>query len=388
IERVHPQDRDPLRQLFKDHAEGKTPIFRAKMRYQMPDSNYRWFLLRGRAQYDAAGRALRMVGSASDITSEQVAQDAVSERQMQLDAVFNLSSDAFVVFDGALRVSYVNPAFFTVTGIQQVAVLGLDEEQFYDAMKIVSDHQRPFPTFASLRASASGDARGEALLVDLLPPWNRVLRVNIRDGQHPAISQVLYLRDVTEATRLDVMKSEFLATAAHELRTPMTNVMGFAELLAMQGGELPETERNEFHHIILGQTRRMADILNELLDLARIEARRGKDFTIERIQLQALVQDLVAGFPVPSGRQAPINDLPELYCRADVGKLRQVLLNILSNAYKYSAEQGGSVRIAQAPPLPQQAQVLVGLVITDQGIGMTDEQLGHVFERFFRAHKS
>jgi signal transduction histidine kinase len=133
----------------------------------------------------------------------------------------------------------------------------------------------------------------------------------------------------------------------------------------------------------------MADILNELLDLARIEARRDKDFTYTRVDLQDLIADLVKGYPLPSGRAAPVLDLPAqpLYVMADIGKLRQALINIVSNAYKYSPDSG-PVQIKAWGHHEEGQEAQVCIEITDHGIGMTPTQLARVCERFYRADAS
>jgi signal transduction histidine kinase len=183
------------------------------------------------------------------------------------------------------------------------------------------------------------------------------------------------------------MKSEFLSTAAHELRTPMASILGFSEVLLHQ--ELERNEQTEFLSIIYKQSKLMAKILDELLDLARIEARRGKDFRYSQVCLQDLAQELAKSFIPPEGRSPPELVLPEqpMFVLADSGKLRQALLNVLSNAYKYSP-RGGPVVLeidakGHAGPTPRTC-----IHITDRGIGLTPEQRGRVCERFYRADAS
>jgi signal transduction histidine kinase len=178
-----------------------------------------------------------------------------------------------------------------------------------------------------------------------------------------------------------------LSTAAHELRTPMASILGFAEVLLQHPHDAPT--QHEFLATIYRQSQLIANILDELLDLTRIEARRDKDFRYTRVDLQELLADLVKDYPLPIGRTAPLLDLPAqpLYLMADSGKLRQALLNVVSNAYKYSPG-GGPVHIkawinhdeGQAPD--------ACIEITDHGIGMTPAQLARVCERFYRADTS
>jgi signal transduction histidine kinase len=178
------------------------------------------------------------------------------------------------------------------------------------------------------------------------------------------------------------MKSEFLSMAAHELRTPMTAIYGFAELLLDR--DFGEVERRDFLGTIMRQSKLTVSILNELLDLVRIDERRGKDFSVERVDLRELLQEIAAGFGTPEGRTPPAlpaTDGP-LCVRADRGKLTQAVSNVLSNAYKYS-RPGSSVGIELA-----ESASGASVRITDQGIGMTPEQLARVGERFYRADTS
>jgi signal transduction histidine kinase len=132
----------------------------------------------------------------------------------------------------------------------------------------------------------------------------------------------------------------------------------------------------------------MIAILNELLDLARIEARRGKDFELERCELNKLVEEVIQDYPPPAERKAPLVDFasPQVQVHVDRHKLQQVLRNLLSNAYKYSPDGGEvKVRVFADPATVNQG---VCIEVQDQGIGMTPEELSHVSERFYRADKS
>jgi signal transduction histidine kinase len=201
------------------------------------------------------------------------------------------------------------------------------------------------------------------------------------------VSQVLHMRDVTHEYEVDQIKTEFLSTAAHELRTPMASILGFAELLLTQ--EFEQTEQREFLDIIHKQSRNVASILDELLDLARIESRRGKDFQLTRLDLNDLTVETAKSFKCPEGRASPevvVAGLPQ-WLLGDAGKLRQVLLNVLSNAYKYSP-QGGPVTVVTDTVTVRGELPQARVRVTDHGIGMTPEQAEKVWERFYRADTS
>jgi len=311
---------------------------------------------------------------------------ALEDRNAQLNALFTLSPDGFISFDGGHRVKYVSPAFSRLTGLAEGQLVGLDEAAFSEklvALCIPSARFRGIDALLSREVPEPGDKSRE--LIELAQ-GNRVLEVGLRLSNATTVSQILYLRDVTSETEIDRMKSEFLSTAAHELRTPMASIYGFAEVLLMQ--ECDAETRRELLQTIYRQSGLMASIINELLDLARIEARRGKDFVLETVALGELVAQVVSGYKPPAGRARPVASSLEvpLYVRVDRMKIQQALTNLLSNAYKYSPG-GGEVRISLRTSSADGGK-RIGVEVSDQGIGMTPEQQARVCERFYRADTS
>jgi signal transduction histidine kinase len=322
-----------------------------------------------------------------ELAARQLAEIQIQDRNAQLDAIFSLSPDGFVSFDSEYRVKYVNPAFVQMTSAVPVQLQGLDVKEFSAWLAQRSEPGTPWLDLAALRAKVAGNKPDASEILEVNGNTKRVLKVSLRNSESSSVSQILYFRDVTHETEVDHMKSEFLSTAAHELRTPMASILGFSEVLLDQAFD-PVTQR-ELLGIIHKQSGLMAKILDELLDLARIEARRGKDFRFTRVCLQDLTTDMVKAFIPPPGREAPALVLPTepVYVMADSGKLRQALLNVLSNAYKYSPA-GGPVVLAVSANEATTSLTRVWIHITDQGIGMTAEQRSRVCERFYRADTS
>ena len=198
---------------------------------------------------------------------------------------------------------------------------------------------------------------------------------------------MLYLRDVTHETEVDRLKSEFVSTAAHELRTPIASIHGFTELLRMR--EYPSERRQQILETIYRNSAAMIRIVNDLLDLSRLEAQRGKDFLREQGDLGEFLRQSLADHAPPPGRDAPVApvELGALPAWFDRGKIAQVLGNLLGNAYKYSPA-GGAVRLQLLREIPPGAAGRVGFSVTDVGIGMTPAQVARIFERFYRADPS
>ncbi len=322
-----------------------------------------------------------------DTRQRQKAELLIQERTEQLNAIFALSPDGFVTFDREHRVRYVSPAFTRMTAQGSVVLDGLNERDFASWFAQRSNAGSDLLDLEALRVKVASGKVGSMQAVEITGDGKRVLKIGLRVSDSGPVSQVLYFRDVTHETEVDQMKSEFLSTAAHELRTPMASILGFSEILLNQ--EFDNAARHEFLGIIYKQSTLMAKILNELLDLARIESRRGKDFRYSQVCLHDLATDLAKSFIPPDGRSPPELILPQQKVRvlADSGKLRQAVLNVLSNAYKYSPT-GGPVVLEVDTQNQAGSAPRIGIHISDTGIGMTPEQRERVCERFYRADTS
>ena len=332
--------------------------------------------------------------------NEQTARMAASlqDRTEQLNAIFDLSPDGFVSFDAQSHVKYANPAFFRMTGLDSAEIIGLDEAIFSARLAKGCLDPSAFPNLAELKSELGASnppgisesslpaMKRQRQLIELAGPGNHVLELGLRLSTAETVSQILYFREVTHETEVDRMKSEFLSHAAHELRTPMASIYGYAEIMMAQS--FSKEEQSEFLGIIHRQCGLMIAIINELLDLARIDDRRGKDFKFSRIDASQLVREVIADFGIPSGQQALVLDTSAQACwvRADASKLMQAVRNILSNAYKYSPD-GGVVAISVINA-GSDSQTPVGIRVTDHGLGMTNEQAARTCERFYRVDTS
>ena len=388
--RVHPEDRELVMAAIECHLRGETEFYQSEHRVLCKDGSYKWILDRGRASFDSQGKPLRVVGSHTDMTERRAAEAATLDRTEQLNAIFQLSPDGFVAFDADHRVKYASPAFALIAGLPEARVVGLDEVAFSSLLNAQCVPNAGFRGVAALRESIRNPrakAAGRRELIEIAQPSVRVLEVGLRESQAASVPQILYFRDVTHEVEVERMKSEFVSTAAHELRTPMASIYGFSELLKEQ--KFDEATQQDLFATIHRNAGLMASIINELLDLARIEARRGKDFEFKAVPVQDLLEKLVADYKPPAGREAPLLELPGQvpYVRADLNKMKQALGNVLSNAFKYSPG-GGAVRITLDRRRRDEGPPEIGLRISDAGIGMKPEQVARVSERFYRADTS
>jgi signal transduction histidine kinase len=191
---------------------------------------------------------------------------------------------------------------------------------------------------------------------------------------------VLTVRSVTQELELARLKSDFVSTVSHEFKSPLTSIRQMAEML--QSGRVPSEERRQrYYDVLVEQSARLSSLVTNVLDLARIDEGR-KAFQFESLDLAKVLRDLAEttqhrvgheGFQVRAEIREP---LPRV--RGDVEALRQALSNVLNNAIQYSGEE----REVEVDAWGEGGAVIVA--VKDRGVGIPAEELGKVFDRFYR----
>jgi PAS domain S-box-containing protein len=186
-------------------------------------------------------------------------------------------------------------------------------------------------------------------------------------------------RDITQRKEVERLKNELIATVSHELRTPMTSLLGFAEL--MLNRDLTPEKQREFLTVIHNEALRLTDLINDFLDLQRMEAgRQAYDF--QSIEIAPLLRETLAlfsgGEEKHTWRLEVPDSLPPVW--ADPDRIRQVLSNLLSNAVKFSP-RGGGVTVGA-----RQKGAHIEVQVADQGIGIPPEAVPSLFSKFFRVN--
>jgi signal transduction histidine kinase/DNA-binding response OmpR family regulator len=189
------------------------------------------------------------------------------------------------------------------------------------------------------------------------------------------------VRDMSERARLERAKSEFVATASHELRSPLTSIKGFVELLEHSSEGMTDRQR-EFIEIILKSTDRLVELVSDLLDVARIEADHV-EINRRPIDVGEVIHEVVE-LMTPrmesKGQSLTTYVSPTLPpALADPGRVRQIVANLLTNAHLYTPE-GGTVHVGVEPD-----RAWVQVTVEDSGVGMTKEETERIFDRFYRA---
>ena len=239
---------------------------------------------------------------------------------------------------------------------------------------------------ASAKAVVSSAVQGEALSVDalmsILDETSQVIEYSHRLEEKSAELEAA-TRELTAANarlkELDRLKDEFVSTVSHELRTPLTSIRAFLEILH-DDPELPVEDRQRFLKTVVGESERLTRLINDVLDLSRIEAGR-MHWDMQDIDLVDVVNSATAAVTQLFAERDIALDTrleePALPLHADADRLVQVVINLLSNAGKFCESGTGRVIIDAA-----RNDDIVTVTVTDNGPGIAPDELAHIFDRF------
>lgn len=295
-----------------------------------------------------------------------------------LKTIFHISPNGYLLVDDSHRILFANDMIARLIEHSVKDLYALSSHQFWHYL--ASHSQKHFSIPQEI---------GETYYIDLSKPRLIKLMCSMQPivlSNGNALGRLFYFNDITKEEESNRIKSEFLTHASHELRTPLALIHGYSELL---DNEIVSLEnQSSITHMIYEQSTWLIAMVDELLDLHRIETRAGIGFEKHNYLLTDLIHETLAEFATPKERQAIGLSLPpelkniELY--VDKIKFKQVISYIIDNAYKYSSNKG-SVSLHTSF---NTANNTLDIEITDEGIGVTETDIPLIFERFFRVDKS
>ncbi|MBE7469339.1 MAG: PAS domain S-box protein [Anaerolineales bacterium] len=393
---IHPDDRAAAAAQVAQQEKGR----HSEVEYRLVRADGQIIWVRDSVRVQPEGPSSKLVyGLVSDITERKQAElerewltnelrninqtldERVRARTAELQAIFDAVGEGILVTNLAGVIEYINPALEKLTGFSATETIGKTPRIWK------SERQSPIFYTQMWQTIRTGQTwRGELVnkrkdgsLYDVLLT---ITPIPGPDGQPTGFVGVQ--SDITPFKEMDRLKSEFISMAAHELRTPLTSILGFSEILLTR--PLNEERRNRYLTFINQQADALRAILDDLLDLSRLEAGEGFEITEEWVDLRKLAEESIFGFqenqPAHHYHLVGPDSWPQI--KGDAVKLAQLFKNLLSNATKYSPAGGDIILEASI----EEAYNLLHLTLTDQGIGMTPEQVAQVFDRFYRADAS
>ena len=300
-------------------------------------------------------------------------------------AIVESISDAVLVFDQDGTTILANPANALVLGLPPSALIGHPLEATHFERALPKDQQMLDAVFRTAREARQALASGQDLVSIVFRAARRVIRVNFTPVPHlgddpPAM--VAVFRDITAEAELDRMKSDFISMAAHELRTPMSSITGYVDLLMLGMLGPVNEQQTEFLQVVKDNTQRLMTLVNDLLDVSQIEDNTLR-LTMESLSMSEIVSEAATTFQhqIASKQQQLVIQVPSNLptVLGDRDRIVQVVTNLLSNAHKYSPS-GAKIEI-----VGRRRDGQVEIDVVDAGIGIAPEDQKQLFTRFFRA---
>jgi PAS domain S-box-containing protein len=405
---VHPDDVPQVMRDFARIVEHPGEPYKSTFRIRHKDGSYRVLENLGRTM-SPYGIEEGVLAFGRDITERRAAEEALQRSEEHFRALIENGNDLLLVCDTDGRLTYVSPSMRRIMGYDPEALLGVRPSDIMhpdDAPEAMASVVRLCATPGAVEVVTyrARHADGSWRLIEsvnrtlLLDSADAGIVCNSRDiTQQRAAESALRRataeaeqaraeaeRQRSEAERANRAKSEFLSRMSHELRTPMNSILGFAQLLARADLQPPHVKGVQH---ILKAGRHLLHLINEVLEIARIEAGR-ENFSLEPVALAPVLQEAL-GLVRPVAQQHGValregdargEPWPEhAYVRADRQRLVQVLLNLLSNAIKYN-RPGGTVHLGVASGAGGGWAVRVA----DSGRGIPADRLDQLFTPFSR----
>jgi PAS domain S-box-containing protein len=378
LEFVHPEDRSATVAEAGKLTQGSTTVH-FRNRYECRDGTYRW--LEWAAMPAASPQMIYAV--ARDITQEVEAESelrkanlAAATRLALLTALVDAIGVGVVLVNRELVVAHWNKEASRLTGIQAEKALGLPARQLGEALAARVDD---YPSVRSHLQQVFDPGETTNFPMVILEP-RREIDVTVSPAVLPSdggqVGSVIVLHDITAAKELDRAKDELIGMVSHELRTPLASLVGFTELLLER--VVSEAQRKQYLGTMLKEGRRLTDLINDFLDLQGLEG-GYKKLDLGPADLRTVIARAIA--TAGNDRGTPIDvdlpsDLPLVI--ADTNAILQVLINMLSNARKYSPGGGRiNVRVGVIADV-------VEVSIQDHGLGIPAEALPKLFNKFYR----
>jgi len=299
----------------------------------------------------------------------------LSREQSRLRTIISALDDGILVVNQQLDIVLFNNSFLGLLEIDKQIKIGSSIHSCLPAAicKQMQELLQKKHAFSAIKQE-----------IIIHPPAEKVVMFNttpIKDDQGEMIGVVSVVRDITELKKIDVMRSQFVNMAAHELKAPLSAVQGYLEILTDESIDHSSEMTKQYLDRSLARTKALVSLINDLLNISRMEAGTQRR-EIERLDISSLLQQVLESMNseiTAKELQVETKWGHNLFITADRSELARLFKHLISNAIKYSHSQG------QISILTERENNYIKTQISDRGIGMTPDEQSRLFEEFFRA---
>lgn len=287
-----------------------------------------------------------------------------------LQHIIDLSPTGVIYFDQQGQALRLNKTLCGMLGVSSEQLQHISIEAFEALLAKMAWHKTSKNTEMALFVIAGANPR-------------ILKRIKQHNPENSQATFVHYFYDITQESNMDQMKSKVLSMAAHDLRTSLSSIQGYTELLIKRAdkNELNKPDSKEFLESMLRQSHQLNHMINDLLDLAKIESQNSFELNTSRHQIKRFVSDAINDFFV--ARKVKLTPCEQdIWVDLDYPKMGQALQNVFSNAEKYS-DPSSDIEVDISY---DEMSGMVGISVRDHGIGMTPVQQSQLFSRFYRAN--
>ena len=394
---MHPDDVERV-SLGWSAAVAAKSAYEGEFRWVRPDGSVAWVSALGRPEFGVDGDVEGFIGVTIDFTERKVAEAELARRERELATLADNATDAVMRLSLDGTCLYASPSSGVMLGVPSDHLVGHNMLTGFHP----EDRDAVIDAFAEMAAGRQDDIIVAYRSLSLTEPdkyiWMEANCGLIRDAATGQPSEIVVsIRDITRTKKLEaelrdarttaeqavLAKSAFLANMSHEIRTPMNGVIGFTELVL--GGDLDDEQRRNVE-LIADSGRAMMRLLNDILDMAKIEAGQ-MSLVAEPVNVAhklASTTRLMQGIAVAKGVEITVDIAPDMpkWVVGDQLRLRQILLNLIGNAVKFT--EAGEVAVSGRVEQSADGDRLL-IAVKDSGIGIEPDRLVQIFDQFSQA---
>lgn len=314
-----------------------------------------------------------------DLREQKKAEEELATQQERLSVTLKSMAEGVILTDSDGRVVLINPAGLRLLRLEEEEIEGEEFSKYVSDKEFLKEWKRALKTEEQLRN----------LDFVLDEKENQILAATtskVKLSGSEVLGLITIIRDATEEKEIDRMKSDFVSSVSHELRTPLTSIKGFTATMLSKlkkGDSLDVETQKEFLGIIEEETVRLESLIRDILEISVLET--GKvSLKLENVNIQEIL-DKVSSIAKPQAEKNKVSfeikKSEPLQIKADAQKLQTAILNLVTNAIKFT-EEGGEVKVELEKLVDK-----LKIKIIDTGLGVPKRDLDNIFNRFFRVSR-